>query len=177
MEQKQEINPIAIGTNINLYQLDYEALLSLGMTAREAYDEARWIIGDIAAVIHQKFGYPGLEDFATKVGIPKSSIDRYREVARKIPVEMREEYKKLSWTHFRAVAAQPNAKEWLEKADQNDWGSEQLQVEIKKITTGIKDLTLRPRLLRCEFCGYWYIDPKDKEKMCRNNGRHYERKS
>lgn len=165
----------AFGITVPLETMDFESLLSLAMQARELYDEARWILGDIARVVVQKFGFKELDEFATKVGVAKDSLLRYREVAERVHSPLREKYKLLSWSHFRTAVAQPEPEKWLEKAADGEWGVERLQVEIKKDKLGIQALIVRPRLVRCEDCGRYYIDDTDKRDLwCEKKGKHYE---
>ena len=155
-------------------KLGRDELMGLGMQARETYDRSRWVIGDIARVIVVKWGYEALDEYARKIGIGKDSIQRYKEVAQKYEQEEREEFRFLSWTHFRSAAAQKKPKEWLKEASDNEWSAEKLQVEIKKYKAAPEPVIIRPRLMKCDICHKYYVQDQDDEAWCNKEGKHYD---
>ena len=113
--------PVSIIELRKLQELDYEGLLSVALQAREWYDKSRWVFGDVAGVLVNKFGWEILDKFAVGMGLGKDSIQRYKTISGKFPEKTRVKYKKLSWSHFRAAATQPEPEKLLEKADDEGW--------------------------------------------------------
>lgn len=107
----------------------WDEVIQLGMEAREAKDNAQWILGDLAIEVDTFF--PGkLEEFSAKIGVNKETLRRYKTVSRAWPPETRLTY--LSHRHHQILAAREDRKEWLEKAHDNSWSCELLEVELKK---------------------------------------------
>ena len=64
------------------------------------------------------------------------TLRNYAWVADNVPASLRND--NLSWDHHRRVASlpEPEQREWLDKADQEEWSARQLDREIAKETGG-----------------------------------------
>lgn len=116
----------------DLQVLGFEELRGLAEQLREAEDSSRWQLGDIAEVVNVKFGSIAVSQLATEINKDRDTLQRYRAVAKAFDKEVREKYKKLSWSHFKVASPQDNPEMWLELAHDNNWSVEELRVRIKQ---------------------------------------------
>jgi hypothetical protein len=132
--------------------MNYEELVTEGQSAREERDKIQWRLGDLAQEVSNTLGKHMVTDFAIRIFVDKGTLARYKEVASAYTPEIREEYKYLSWSHFRAAAAQNQPEDWLQKAADNSWSVENLMTQIKKFKgEPVKPLT-QVRLVECYKC-------------------------
>lgn len=107
----------------------WEEIVQSGMLAREAKDNSQWLLGDLAVEVETFF--PGkLEEFASKIGVNKETLRRYKTVSLAWPPSTRLKF--LSHRHHQILASRSDRREWLEKAHDNSWSCEALMVELKK---------------------------------------------
>lgn len=110
---------------------DWEQLVSMGMEVRHQKDGLQWILGDLASQVEVVYGKKTIEAYAREIYVGKSTLLRYRDVARAYKPELRQAYPMLSWSHFRLVAALDDRLELLLLANDNTWTVEQLAMEVK----------------------------------------------
>lgn len=108
----------------------WEALISQAMEAREAKDNAQWIIGDIAAEVEKTYGSGALVAFAQEISVNKNTFRRYKLVSQAFPPEERIDL--LSHRHHMMLAAREDRHKWLQLAADNNWSTDNLQVELGK---------------------------------------------
>lgn len=146
---------------------DLEEFISMGMDLREKKDNISWDLGDLANDVTRELGPRFLSDFSKGIGIPIGSMRRYRDIARAYPKQVREEYKVLSWTHFRMLAAREDRDLWLRRAADESWSTEKLAEMIRDrqpteqplVDDGLP-VPPKPELYFCEGCRRWYLDPE-----------------
>lgn len=146
---------------------EWEELVSTGMQVRERTDKMEWVLGDLAVKASDTFGKHAVRAYAATIGVDKSRLSRYKEVAQAIDFAMREEFAVLSWSHFRACAAQLNPREWLQKAADNGWSVENLAIQINISKGKYVRPEKKVQLVECKFCHKWTI-AGDKSEMCEN---------
>lgn len=151
-------------------KVDWEILVTAGMQARELKDGIQWYLGELGMKAVKDYGTDALGKFANEIGVEKSTLSRYRDVAKAFPREIREKYKALSWTHFRTIAARENRDELLERAHDDNMSVEQLVRVVAQEVSGV-ERPRRPGLVLCT-CGKWYIGPKDVDVVCMSGGQH-----
>lgn len=150
-----------------MLEMDYEQCLSVGMQAREMHDVSRWVFGDLAFLVKAQWGEDALLAFAKDTGLEKTTLLRYREVARKITPELREQFRHLSWSHFKIAAGQDNPKEILEFADERGLTVESMAMESRRRKGNEKPA--KPKLYQCADCGKWCHVGGER---CEFNGQH-----
>lgn len=108
----------------------YQELLSILMEAREQKDKSQWVIGDAAVEFVTLYGRAGLPQFAIEGGVNKDTMRRYLLVSQAWPPDKRLPY--LSHRHHQILAPRTDRFEWAEKAHDNNWSCEMLEVEMGK---------------------------------------------
>jgi hypothetical protein len=132
-------------------------------------DNLQWVLGDFAIIVERDLG-PALSDVAAQMGVEEKTLRRYRDIAKRYPQPLREKFPKLAWTHFKRAAGQPDAEKWLELADDNDWSTDMLAIQIRDKGAVTPLPADRPRLVECLTCNGWYMI---KGKQCEvGNGKH-----
>jgi len=142
----QELAVVEDSITLNPLDLEkantWEDFISLWTVSKEIDVRNQWFKGDIAnrvAVIH---GESSLSKFALDVQEKRVTIESYRRVARAFPPETRGY--NLSWTHYFVASYTDSFKkgegkfesdnrfQWIEKANDENWSTSRLAVEIKK---------------------------------------------
>jgi len=142
----QELAVVEDSITLNPLDLEkantWEDFISLWTVSKEIDVRNQWFKGDIAnrvAVIH---GESSLSKFAQDVQEKRVTIESYRRVARAFPPETRGY--NLSWTHYFVASYTDSFKkgegkfesdnrfQWIEKANDENWSTSRLAVEIKK---------------------------------------------
>lgn len=140
-ENKQPVNqPIVLDPSIIAQAEDWEELLSLWMTAKEADQTIQWFKGDIACKVETKYGKGSLRKFAEEVDESTRTLEHYRRVSRAFPPSKRNW--NLSWTHYLIASFTDSYRKqgfisndrfnWIEKAHDNAWSTARMKEEIKK---------------------------------------------
>lgn len=109
----------------------WEELVSTGMQAREMKDKAQWVLGDLALQIETFYGMDAIGKYATEIGVNKETLKRYRSVSKAWLPEERVDI--LSHRHHQILAGKVDKHAWAEKAADNTWSCEKLQVEMMKM--------------------------------------------
>jgi hypothetical protein len=107
--------------------LDWEELISAGIEARQASDQTRWKLGDLALQVDSRYGEHTLEQYAKSIGVPYDSLRRYRDISKAYEAATR--VASLSWTHHRVMAAEPDRLEWLKRAVEAGWSAARTRQE------------------------------------------------
>lgn len=115
---------------VNMDLRSWEEMISYGLELREKKDIVQWELGDLALQVATIYGEDKLGEFAGRIGINKNTLRRYRLVAKAFKKENRHSF--LSFTHHLIVAAHEDKTFWLERASDNEWSCEMLEVEMKK---------------------------------------------
>lgn len=144
---------------------DWESLVSTGMEAREDHDLSQWILGDSAERVYEMYGQQGLEAYAIQIFVRKSTLSRYKDVARKIPRELRDKYKLLSWSHFRIAAGRTDVERALQLAADNDWSVENMANQLKKIDGKPVPPLPKVKMVECPYCRKFTLSGP-KELLC-----------
>lgn len=167
-------DPLAtIKTYTDIKPITMEEFISVGMVLREKKDGINWELGDLADDFTKEFGPKELTKFSKGIGIQVGTLKRYRDIARAYEPEIREEFKALSWTHFRLLAAHENRINLLKMAVDNEWSVEKLAVMMKgqtPIPMAVPLSDMPPAMEKCAECGGWRFIDKE-VKLCPDDGR------
>ena len=145
---------------------EWEIAVSEGIILREQKDNTQWGLGEWAENNCQKFGGKSLKELSIAIGSPYNSLREYRRVYLRIPPEDRIPH--LSYRHHQKAADTNNPKEWLEKASDNEWTSEMLDLQINKSKGKVKEENInKPRIDVCDECGKLEIVGVDKKELCK----------
>lgn len=152
----------------------WEEYISSGLIAREDKDSANWTLGDLALGVSKDYGEDSIGKYAYAISVPKKSLMNNRTIAKRFPQEIRNKYKKLSWSHFEAVSAnkieRPEA--WLEKADNEELSVESLRHAVNEAYPDIGTPDLNddpPEVYRCEECGLWRLKDVSSLEICKGH--------
>lgn len=159
---------------LNTQNVSYEELVQRGLELRESKDDTNWELGDLAIMVHSISGPKELKNFSKSIGIPVTTIRRCMDVSKAYEPQIRSEYKFLSWSHFRAVAAQNDKVQWLEKAFDNEWSVEKLNLAVKDMlpVDERRNIPAKPEMIFCEKCGKWAFKyAEDYTNICPRQAR------
>lgn len=115
---------------VDTVQQRWEALVSSALEAREARDNAQWILGDIAIEVERNYGSSALTAFAQEIHVNKNTFRRYKLVSKAFPPEKRIDL--LSHRHHLILSAREDRDQWLKLAADNNWSTDNLMVELGK---------------------------------------------
>jgi len=163
MNEAVEVEIIAEGYS-------YEDFITRGQDLREKADNLQWEFGDLALEFTLQVGSKLLPDLARGIGVKISTLRRYRDVSQAFPLEIRQAYQMLSWSHFREVASKEDKHLLLQRAHDENWSVEKLGVMAKPVQTDVIDdgkiVPPKPELRLDANLRLWYIaNPKE-------DGRH-----
>jgi hypothetical protein len=153
-------------------KLSWEEAIVSGQEARLSEDSGRWTLGDLAGEVEKTYGEDSVGKYAYAVGVAKKTLMGYRSVAKRFIPEIRERYKKLSFSHFKTIASLEKPEAWLEKADDNDWSVEKLSIEVSKAYEGLKEPKLEdkpPKVYRCPECNLWRLEDISYHDICKGH--------
>ncbi len=158
-------NAVAIVAEAKTVSL--EDCITRGMELRERKDNIAWELGDLAIMVREEFGKKYLSEFSKGIGIEVGTIRRYRDVSKAYEPKIREEFRKLSWSHFREVAAHEDRYNLLCRAHDENWSVEKLGImkgggsEGEAGSNGVIDdgrpVPPKPELQFCAGCRMWFI--------------------
>jgi len=151
---------------------EWEVLVSKGMELREQKDANQFQIGDLANTVTTTYGDDTIGKYAYAIGVEKKTLMKYRTVASKFEPEIRQKYKKLSFSHFNEVAALEKPEAWLEKADNEEWSVETLRKNVNEAYPKIGQPKLDdnpPEVYRCPECGLWRIKDVSSFEICKGH--------
>lgn len=159
-----------IQSEIILDQESFEDFIQRGMDLREKADNLQWEFGDLAVEFTRLMGKKFLPDLARGIGIKIATLRRYKDVSLAFPLEIREAYKYLSWSHFREVAANEDRHLLLQRAHDESWSVEKLGVMAKPNKEDLidddKHVPPKPELSFDTNLRLWYIS------NAKEDGRH-----
>jgi hypothetical protein len=150
----------------------WEEYLSEGMIARENSDTGKWTLGDLAGGITTDYGEDSIGKYAYAISVEKKTLMGYRTVASKFAPEIRERYRKLSFSHFKAVASLEKPEAWLEKADTEELSVESMTHKINEEFKVIKPAELDddpPKVYRCPECNLWRLKDTSTFEICKGH--------
>jgi hypothetical protein len=151
---------------------DWEVLVSKGMNLREQKDECQFELGDLAMEVETSYGEDTMGKFSYAIGVEKKTMMNYRTVSERFDKEVRNKYRKLSFSHFSVLTATELPEAWLEKADDEEWSVEMLRKELKKAYPNLEDVDLSddpPDVYRCPECRKWRLKDMSTFDICRGH--------
>lgn len=144
-----------------------EDYVSRGMELREKTDNTQWEWGDLASDVTYEFGSKFLREYSKMVGMPVATLRRYRDVARRFDINVRQEFKIVPWSIFRELSSKENRLDILRQCADNGWSFEKLKEMLKP--TAIDDGQIVPpktEMKLCATCRKWKIT--DSELVCKD---------
>lgn len=151
---------------------DWESYVSEGMMARENKDTSSWRLGDLAGGISKDYGEDAIGKYAYAIGVERKTLMNYRTIASSFDIGLKSKYKKLSFSHFAVLTAVEKPEVWLEQANNNDWSTETLRKEVKKVYSALKEPKLDdnpPPVVKCPQCGLWRLKGMSTFEVCRGH--------
>lgn len=159
-----------VETQVVLDQQSFEEFIQRGMDLREKADNLQWEFGDLAVEFTRLMGKKFLPDLARGIGIKIATLRRYKDVSLAFPLEVRQEYQYLSWSHFREVAATEDKYLLLQRAHDENWSVEKLGTMAKPNKEDLidddKHVPPKPELAFDTGFRLWYIS------NAKEDGRH-----
>lgn len=110
---------------------DWARIVTEGRAARAQADGGFWRIGQLANLVERRYRSGALERFAREIGESHGTVRRLRWVVGRYEPGIRFRFPKLSFSHFQAVAGQPERTEWLARADRAAWSVDRLVHEVR----------------------------------------------
>lgn len=159
-----------VHTEVLLEQPSFDDFIQRGMDLREKADNLQWEFGDLALEFTRLMGSKFLPDLARGIGVKISTLRRYRAVSEVFPLQIRQAFPMLSWSHFREVAANEDRNLLLTRAHDENWSVEKLGTMSKPKKEDLidddKHVPPKPELSFDTDLRLWYIsNPKE-------DGRH-----
>lgn len=134
-------------------KIPWEQMVSDMMIYREATDRAQETMGELAIQARDTYGKEAINKLATECFIGKKALYDYIKVVETFTKSFRDDYKRMSFTHFRICAYQEDPELWLLKAHDFNWTKENLVMEIAK-SREPKDK--EPKYYQCPECGFQF---------------------
>ena len=148
----------------------WEEYLSLGMEARETKDSCSWILGDLVGSITTDYGEDTVGKYAYAIGMERKTLMNYRTIASTFNPEIREKYKKLSFSHFGLLTSLKVPEAWLEKADDEEWTVETLRHNLREAREdGPSLIDKPPQVYGCPECGLWRLKDISSYEVCKGH--------
>lgn len=165
-----EKNIPVIGVEVLAEQPSFDEFIQRGMDLREKADNLQWEFGDLALEFTRLMGTKFLPDLARGIGVKIQTLRRYRDVSAVFPLQIRQAFPMLSWSHFREVAASEDRNLLLTRAHDENWTVEKLGKMAKPQKEDLiddgKKVPPKPELSFDLQLRLWYIaNPKE-------DGRH-----
>ena len=115
----------------------YEAVCDFARQKSEDLDSLRWVLGDCANIVMERWSDKTVEDFSRDIGQHKKTIYQYGKVARfynqSLRRRLREEMPNLNYSHLRDAMRLENADdedmnepiEWLQLVSDMGWSADE----------------------------------------------------
>lgn len=166
----EKTNVPEIGVEIIAEQPSFDEFIQRGQDLREKADNLQWEFGDLALEFTRLMGGKFLPDLARGIGVKVTTLRRYRDVSEVYPLQIRQAFEILSWSHFREVAANEDRHVLLTRAADELWSVEKLGTMAKPKKQDLiddgKHVPPKPELAFDLELRLWYIaNPKE-------DGRH-----
>ena len=159
-----------VASEVMLNDVTFEDFITRAIELREKADNLQWEFGDLALEFTRMCGAKLLPDLARGVGISVATLRRYRDVSQSFPLEIRNAFPMLSWSHFREVCAKEDKNLLLTRASDENWSVEKLAVMAKPDQSDVIDdgkfVPKKPELLFDTNIRLWYIG------NAKEDGRH-----
>lgn len=110
---------------------DWARIVAEGRAARAQADGGFWRIGQLANLVERRYRSGALERFAREIGESHGTVRRLRWVVGRYEPGIRFRFPKLSFSHFQAVAGQPERTAWLARAEKSGWSVDRLGREVR----------------------------------------------
>lgn len=116
----------------------YAALVTDGITARQAMDTGRWLIGDYVRMLVTNYRERTVEQYADDIGIESSRAYEYAGMASFYPLEIRDQLSELDlyYSHMREARRLRDlgrAVEFLKTIALNAWTIQQTRDALKAV--------------------------------------------
>ena len=159
-----------VNAGVIIDEATFEDFITRGQDLREKADNLQWDFGDLAVEFTRLCGPKMLPDLARGIGVKVATLRRYRDVSQVFPLEIRQAYAMLSWSHFREVSGKEDRHLFLQRAHDENWSVEKLAVMAKPKQDDVIDdgkfVPGKPELRFDTQVRLWYIaNPKE-------DGRH-----
>jgi hypothetical protein len=122
---------VVLGDAASDASFDWGRIVAEGRTARAAADGGRWRIGLLAMLVEARYASGALQRFADEIGDSYATVRRYRWVAKAYDETARLRFSNLTFSHFQAVAGDPDRLIWLERAGRGRWSVDRLMRESR----------------------------------------------
>jgi hypothetical protein len=132
------------GAGVSPAAFDWARLVAEGRSARTTADGGRWRIGALALLVERRYASGAVQRFAGEIGESYGSVRRYRWVAKSYDANARARFGTLSFSHFQAVAGQPDKLVWLERAERGSWSVDRLVRETRNAPAPAKSAAPSP---------------------------------
>ncbi len=127
----------------------WEQIVSDMMSLRSTTDKCQEQLGELAIRAMEYYGKEAIPKLASECYIKKKALYEYIKVCETFTKSFRDDYKRMSFSHFRVCSHQDDPELWLLKAHDFNWSVENLIMEIAN-SKPKKDK--EPKL--CPKCGY-----------------------
>lgn len=137
-------------------KLEWTDLVAIGLETRLMKDKAQWVLGVLGSQIVIKYGEKALQKFSQEVHVDHKSMLVYRWVVTRFIARGLQlpQDRVLPFRSYQIAAGTEKPAEWIEKATDNGWTSNQLYFEIKKSRGEVQDHIHDIEILeRCSTCG------------------------
>lgn len=113
-----------------------ESYEKMGSKLKALQGFTQFWVGDWANALHDEHGYGAMTGLAEKLGYEAKTVQDYADVSRHYEpstrVEVLKNHPRLSWSHFRDTASQPDRIEILEMAGREEMTTRELQDYVKE---------------------------------------------
>jgi hypothetical protein len=130
-------------------KIPWEQIVSDLMSLRGTTDKCQEQMGEKAARAKQMYGHGAIAKLAIECYISKKALYEHVKVVETFTKSFRDEYRRMSFSHFRVCCHQKWPEEWLAAAHDNNWTVENLVMEIANSKP-----TEEPEPKLCPSCGY-----------------------
>ena len=130
-------------------KIPWEQIISDLLNMRSSTDTLQEEIGELARKAKAMYGKEAIPKIASECFIAKKAIYEYIKVVETFTKSFRDDYKRMSFSHFRVCAHQDDPELWIIRANDNNWTIENLVMEIAKTKP---EKETEPKL--CPKCGY-----------------------
>jgi len=140
----------------NMGSWDWEQFVSMGQQCRSVRDMSQWALGKLSLGIERKWGEGSLKTYAKDIGVKPSTLNVYRWVTKQFD-KWDQPANHLPYYAFQLAAGTEEPEEWIQKAADNDWSTEKLQMEIRLHKDPSFKLPEKDKKqVRCPACGHHF---------------------
>ncbi len=152
----------------------WRIFIQRGLEVQQETDSVNWKLGDLAIEVETAYGEDSIGKYAREIRVERKTLMNYRTVSRAFSQTVRNEYPKLTFSHFSVVTSIEKREHWLEQTSINGWSVERLRTQVKKAYKGLTPPKLSdkaPEVYKCPSCGLWRLRGLSSFEICKG---HYE---